>query len=78
MSPKAGSGRGAAMATWSIRASPLHYRGGAQGPAILLAAHRRHYQAEDPMYTVLAGFVEAGRTSSSAWRGRCLRRAASG
>ena len=28
--------------------------------AILLAAHRRHYQAEDPMYTVLAGFVEAG------------------
>ncbi|HHQ4845079.1 TPA: NAD(+) diphosphatase, partial [Aeromonas hydrophila] len=21
---------------------------------------RRHYQAEDPMYTVLAGFVEAG------------------
>ncbi|MGL6550485.1 NAD(+) diphosphatase [Aeromonas hydrophila] len=31
-----------------------------KGPAILLAAHRRHYQAEDPMYTVLAGFVEAG------------------
>ena len=31
-----------------------------KGPAILLAAHRRHYQADDPMYTVLAGFVEAG------------------
>ena len=31
-----------------------------KGSAILLAAHRRHYQAEDPMYTVLAGFVEAG------------------
>lgn len=33
-----------------------------KGPAILLAAHRRHYQAEDPMYTVLAGFVEAGES----------------
>ncbi len=31
-----------------------------KGPEILLAAHRRHYQADDPMYTVLAGFVEAG------------------
>ncbi|MGY3969795.1 NAD(+) diphosphatase [Aeromonas enteropelogenes] len=31
-----------------------------KGPAILLAAHRRHHQVEDPMYTVLAGFVEAG------------------
>ncbi|KTA80743.1 NAD(+) diphosphatase [Aeromonas salmonicida] len=31
-----------------------------KGPEILLAAHRRHYQVEDPMYTVLAGFVEAG------------------
>ncbi|UNP89011.1 NAD(+) diphosphatase [Aeromonas encheleia] len=31
-----------------------------KGSDILLAAHRRHYQAEDPMYTVLAGFVEAG------------------
>lgn len=27
---------------------------------ILLAAHQRHYQQEDPLYTVLAGFVEAG------------------
>lgn len=33
-----------------------------KGPEILLAAHRRHYQAEDPMYTVLAGFVEAGES----------------
>ena len=49
-----------------------------KGPAILLAAHRRHYQADDPMYTVLASFVEAGRIWSSAWRGRCSRRAASG
>jgi NAD+ diphosphatase len=59
------------------RISPCIISGGAQA-AILLAAHRRHYQAEDPMYTVLAGFVEAGRTWSSAWRGRCSRRAASG
>lgn len=33
-----------------------------KGSAILLAAHRRHYQADDPMYTVLAGFVEAGES----------------
>ncbi|PJG60686.1 NAD(+) diphosphatase [Aeromonas cavernicola] len=33
-----------------------------RGAAILLAAHHRHYQADDPMYTVLAGFVEAGET----------------
>jgi NAD+ diphosphatase len=60
------------------RISPCIISGGAQGAAILLAAHRRHYQADDPMYTVLAGFVEAGRIWSSAWRGRCSRRAASG
>ena len=31
-----------------------------KGSALLLAAHRRHHQVEDPMFTVLAGFVEAG------------------
>ena len=43
-----------------IRASPLHHSGGAQGPGYPVEAHRRHYQADDPMYTVLAGFAEAG------------------
>lgn len=33
-----------------------------RGPEILLAAHRRHHQAVDPMYTVLAGFVEPGES----------------
>lgn len=31
-----------------------------RGSQLLLGAHRRHYQADDPMFTVLAGFVEAG------------------
>ncbi|MFG0834847.1 NAD(+) diphosphatase [Aeromonas bivalvium] len=31
-----------------------------KGAALLLAAHRRHHQVDDPMFTVLAGFVEAG------------------
>ncbi|MGY3871364.1 NAD(+) diphosphatase [Aeromonas crassostreae] len=31
-----------------------------KGSSLLLAAHRRHHQVDDPMFTVLAGFVEAG------------------
>ena len=33
-----------------------------RGAEILLAAHRRHHQPVDPMYTVLAGFTEPGES----------------
>ncbi|MGL4250864.1 MAG: NAD(+) diphosphatase [Aeromonas sp.] len=42
------------------RISPCIIVAVSRGAEILLAAHRRHYQTEDPLYTVLAGFVEAG------------------
>ncbi|MGL6464475.1 NAD(+) diphosphatase [Aeromonas hydrophila] len=62
MSPKAGEWAQGCRHGHVVypRISPCIIVAVRKGPAILLAAHRRHYQAEDPMYTVLAGFVEAG------------------
>lgn len=33
-----------------------------KGSQILLAAHNRHYREDDPLFTVLAGFAEAGES----------------
>ncbi len=62
MTPKAGEWAQVCQQGHSVypRISPCIIVAVRKGPEILLAAHRRHYQADDPMYTVLAGFVEAG------------------
>ncbi|MBL0632527.1 NAD(+) diphosphatase [Aeromonas veronii] len=62
MTPKAGEWAQVCHHGHSVypRISPCIIVAVRKGPEILLAAHRRHYQADDPMYTVLAGFVEAG------------------
>ena len=62
MAPKAGEWAQVCQLGHTVypRISPCIIVAVRKGPEILLAAHRRHYQVEDPMYTVLAGFVEAG------------------
>ncbi|MFB3240812.1 NAD(+) diphosphatase [Aeromonas salmonicida] len=62
MAPKAGEWAQVCQLGHTVypRISPCIIVAVRKGPEILLAAHRRHYQVENPMYTVLAGFVEAG------------------